>query len=143
MWLDLLVTRTPASPRLREVHISGSSKRSPISKNSESQLSNCCQCSSLIRKTLHQELENYWGYGPVSFFAPHLGYSTCNDPLVCLDEFRTMVKELHRAGIEVILDVVYNHTGEGDENGPTLCFRGLENSFYYILEKDKTKYAKL
>ena len=86
-------------------------------------------------------LENYWGYGPVSFFAPHLGYSTCNDPLVCLDEFRTMVKELHRAGIEVILDVVYNHTGEGDENGPTLCFRGLENSFYYILGKDKSKYA--
>jgi glycogen operon protein len=86
-------------------------------------------------------LENYWGYGPVSFFAPHLGYCTSNDPLVCLDEFRTMVKELHRAGIEVILDVVYNHTGEGDENGPTLCFRGLENSFYYILEKDKAKYA--
>jgi glycogen operon protein len=86
-------------------------------------------------------LENYWGYGPVSFFAPHIGYSTCNDPLVCLDEFRTMVKELHRAGIEVILDVVYNHTGEGDENGPTLCFRGLENSFYYILKKDKAKYA--
>jgi glycogen operon protein len=52
-----------------------------------------------------------------------------------------MVKELHRAGIEVILDVVYNHTGEGDENGPTLCFRGLENSFYYILEKDKARYA--
>ena len=86
-------------------------------------------------------LDNYWGYGPVSFFAPHLGYSTCNDPLVCLDEFRTMVKALHRAGIEVILDVVYNHTGEGDENGPTLCFRGLENSFYYILERDRTKYA--
>ena len=86
-------------------------------------------------------LTNYWGYGPVSFFAPHLGYSTCNDPLVCLDEFRTMVKELHRAGIEVILDVVYNHTGEGDEQGPTLCFRGLENSFYYILGKDKATYA--
>jgi glycogen operon protein len=87
------------------------------------------------------ELENYWGYGPVSFFAPHLGYSTCSEPLVCLDEFRTMIKELHRAGIEVILDVVYNHTGEGDENGPTLCFRGLENSFYYILGKDKAAYA--
>jgi glycogen operon protein len=86
-------------------------------------------------------LTNYWGYGPVSFFAPHLSYCTCNDPLVCLDEFRTMVKELHRAGIEVILDVVYNHTGEGDEQGPTLCFRGLENSFYYILEKDKATYA--
>ena len=86
-------------------------------------------------------LENYWGYGPVSFFSPHLGYSTGNDPLACLDEFRTMVKELHRAGIEVILDVVYNHTAEGDQNGPTLCFRGLENSFYYILEKDATTYA--
>jgi isoamylase len=86
-------------------------------------------------------LENYWGYGPVSFFAPHLGYSTGNDPIACLDEFRTMVRELHLAGIEVILDVVYNHTGEGDENGPTLCFRGLENSFYYMLEKDTAKYA--
>ncbi len=87
------------------------------------------------------ELSNYWGYNPVSFFAPHLPYSTCNNPLVCLDEFRTMVKELHRAGIEVILDVVYNHTAEADENGPTLCFRGLENSFYYILNKDKATYA--
>ena len=86
-------------------------------------------------------LTNYWGYGPVSFFAPHLGYSSGNDPLICLDEFRTMVKELHRAGIEVILDVVYNHTAEGDENGPTLCFRGIENSFYYMLEKDRSKYA--
>ena len=86
-------------------------------------------------------LDNYWGYGPVSFFAPHLGYSSSSNPLACLDEFRTMVKALHRAGIEVILDVVYNHTGEGDENGPTLCFRGIENSFYYILGNDKAKYA--
>jgi glycogen operon protein len=86
-------------------------------------------------------LSNYWGYSPVSFFAPHLAYSTGNDPLMCLDEFRTMVKELHRAGIEVILDVVYNHTAEGDERGPTLCFRGLENSYYYILNKDKATYA--
>jgi isoamylase len=86
-------------------------------------------------------LSNYWGYDPVSFFAPHLPYSTGNDPLVCLDEFRTMVKELHRAGIEVILDVVYNHTAEGDENGPTLCFRGLDNSSYYILNQDKATYA--
>jgi glycogen operon protein len=86
-------------------------------------------------------LSNYWGYSPVSFFAPHQAYSTSSDPLVCLDEFRTMVKELHRAGIEVILDVVYNHTAESDELGPTLCFRGLENSFYYILNKDKATYA--
>jgi glycogen operon protein len=75
-------------------------------------------------------LSNYSGYSPVSFFAPHLAYSTGSDPQVCLDEFRTMVKELHRAVIEVILDVVCNHTAERDERGPTLCFRGLENSFY-------------
>jgi glycogen operon protein len=87
-------------------------------------------------------LFNYWGYDPVSFFAPHLAYSTnANDPAACLDEFRTMVKALHRAGIEVILDVVYNHTAEGDERGPTLCFRGLENNFYYILEDDRAHYA--
>lgn len=86
-------------------------------------------------------LSNYWGYSPVSFFAPHLSYSASKDPLGCLDEFRTMVKELHRAGIEVLLDVVYNHTAETDERGPTLCFRGLENSFYYILNKDKATYA--
>ncbi len=87
-------------------------------------------------------LINYWGYDPVSFFAPHLAYSTNpDDPCVCLDEFRTMVKALHRAGIEVILDVVYNHTAEGDEHGPTFCFRGLENNFYYILEDDRAHYA--
>lgn len=86
-------------------------------------------------------LTNYWGYSPVSFFAPHLGYSASHDPLRCLDEFRAMVKGLHRAGIEVILDVVFNHTAEGDEHGPTLCFRGLENSFYYILNQDKATYA--
>ena len=68
---------------------------------------------------------NYWGYSPVSFFAPHGAYSSRRDPLGPLDEFRDMVKALHRAGIEVILDVVYNHTAEGDDHGPTLCFRGL------------------
>ncbi len=87
-------------------------------------------------------LVNYWGYEPISFFAPHLAYSTNkNDPLGCLDEFRSMVKALHRSGIELILDVVYNHTAEGDERGPTLCFRGLENNFYYILGHDKATYA--
>jgi isoamylase len=86
-------------------------------------------------------LSNYWGYSPISFFAPHLAYSSSKDPLGCLNEFRTMVKVLHRVGIEVILDVVYNHTAEGDEHGPTLCFRGLENSFYYILNKDRATYA--
>jgi isoamylase len=84
---------------------------------------------------------NYWGYQPVSFFAPHHAYSSRKEPLGVLDEFRDMVKALHRAGIEVILDVVFNHTTEGGQGGPTLCYRGLANDFYYILEQDKSRYA--
>ncbi len=84
---------------------------------------------------------NYWGYAPVSFFAPHQAYSARTDPLGALDEFRDMVKALHRAGIEVILDVVFNHTAEGDHSGPALCFRGLDNPTYYILEADRSRYA--
>ena len=84
---------------------------------------------------------NYWGYQPVSFFAPHHAYSSRKDALGVLDEFRDMVKALHRAGIEVILDVVFNHTTEGGAEGPTLCYRGLANEFYYTLEADKSRYA--
>jgi glycogen operon protein len=84
---------------------------------------------------------NYWGYQPISFFAPHHAYSSQSDPLAVLDEFRDMVKALHRAGIEVILDVVFNHTTEAGEDGPTLSYRGLANDFYYILETDKSRYA--
>jgi isoamylase len=86
-------------------------------------------------------LVNYWGYAPVSFFAPHQGYSSRRDPLGPVDEFRDMVKALHRAGLEVILDVVFNHTAEGDDRGPTLSFRGLDNATYYILEVDRSRYA--
>jgi isoamylase len=86
-------------------------------------------------------LINYWGYSPVSFFAPHGGYSSRKDPLGPVDEFRDLVKALHRAGIEVILDVVYNHTAEGNAEGPTLCFRGLANEIYYILDQDHAQYA--
>src|SRR5438552_834774 len=86
-------------------------------------------------------LVNYWGYSPVSFFAPHQAYSSRQDPLGPIDEFRDMVKALHRAGIEVILDVVFNHTAEGDHDGPTLSFRGLDNVTYYILEHDRSRYA--
>ena len=86
-------------------------------------------------------LVNYWGYSPVSFFAPHAGYSSRKDPLGPVDEFRDLVKALHRAGIEVILDVVYNHTAEGNAEGPTLCFRGLANEVYYILDSDRAQYA--
>ena len=84
---------------------------------------------------------NYWGYAPISFFAPHQAYSSRQDPLGPVDEFRDMVKALHRAGIEVILDVVFNHTAEGSHEGPTLSFRGLDNSAYYILEPDRSRYA--
>jgi glycogen operon protein len=87
-------------------------------------------------------LVNYWGYAPVSFFAPHHGYSSRRDPLGPIDEFRDMVKALHRAGLEVILDVVFNHTAEGNHVGPTLSFRGLDNTTYYILEEpDRSRYA--
>jgi isoamylase len=84
---------------------------------------------------------NYWGYAPVSFFAPHRAYSSRQDPLGPVDEFRDMVKALHRAGIEVILDVVFNHTAEGDHTGPTLSLRGLDNGTYYMLEEDRSRYA--
>lgn len=85
---------------------------------------------------------NYWGYQPISFFAPHLQYSSGTTPLAALDEFRDMVKQLHRAGIEVILDVVYNHTAEGGEDGPTISFRGLANDDYYLLEPDSAGHLK-
>ena len=86
-------------------------------------------------------LTNYWGYSPVSFFAPHQAYSSRQDPLGAVDEFRDMVKALHRAGIEVILDVVFNHTAEGEHDGPTQSFRGLDNPTYYLLCEDRARYA--
>ena len=86
-------------------------------------------------------LVNYWGYSPVSFFAPHQGYGSRKGPLAVLDEFRDLVKALHRAGIEIFLDVVFNHTAEGNHLGPTLSFRGLANEVYYLLEPDRSLYA--
>ena len=85
-------------------------------------------------------LQNYWGYSPIGFFAPHSYYSSDQSPLGPVNEFRDMVKALHKEGIEVILDVVFNHTAEGDERGPTLNFRGIDNSTYYILEEDHSQY---
>lgn len=84
---------------------------------------------------------NYWGYAPVAFFAPHRAYSSRQDALGPVSEFRDMVKALHRAGIEVILDVVFNHTAENDHQGPTVSFRGIDNLTYYLLEKDRSRYA--
>jgi glycogen operon protein len=84
---------------------------------------------------------NYWGYAPISLFAPHSAYSSRPGALGAMDEFRDMVKAFHRAGLEVILDVVFNHTAEGGADGPTVSFRGLENGVYYTLEEDRSRYA--
>jgi isoamylase len=85
---------------------------------------------------------NYWGYQPVAWFAPHRGYCAATGRLAPVNEFRDMVKALHRAGIEVILDVVFNHTAEGDASGPTLSLRGLDNPTYYILDAaDPARYV--
>ena len=86
-------------------------------------------------------LANYWGYSPISLFAPHQGYSSSGNPQGVLDEFRDMVKALHEAGIEIILDVVYNHTAEGGIGGPTFNFRGIDNSVYYMLGKEDFYYS--
>ncbi|MGP5259196.1 glycogen debranching protein GlgX [Brachybacterium paraconglomeratum] len=86
-------------------------------------------------------LRNYWGYNTIGFFAPHNEYAYAGDLGQQVQEFKQMVKNLHEAGIEVILDVVYNHTAEGNHMGPTLCFRGIDNSAYYrLVEGDEAHY---
>jgi isoamylase len=85
-------------------------------------------------------LTNYWGYNSIGFLAPDVRYSHTGRLGEQVDEFKTMVKTLHREGIEVILDVVYNHTGEGNHLGPTLCFRGIDNAAYYRLVADNKRY---
>ncbi|XGB40849.1 MAG: glycogen debranching protein GlgX [Nodosilinea sp. LVE1205-7] len=86
-------------------------------------------------------LENYWGYSTLGFFAPHHAYSSRQDPLGPMTEFRDLVKMLHRAGIEVILDVVFNHSAEGNHEGPILSFRGIDNATYYLLEENPIYYS--
>ena len=86
-------------------------------------------------------LRNYWGYQSIGYFAPHNEYSSAGDSGEQIDDFKTMVRGLHAAGLEVILDVVFNHTAEGDESGPTLCFRGLDNAAYYRLAEDRSRYV--
>lgn len=88
------------------------------------------------RHLVDQGLRNYWGYNSIGFFAPDARYSASGK----VSEFKTMVKTLHSAGIEVILDVVYNHTAEGNHLGPTLCFRGIDNAAYYRLLADDRRY---
>jgi len=86
-------------------------------------------------------LTNYWGYNTIGYFAPDVRYSSSGAKGGQVTEFKQMVKELHKAGIEVILDVVYNHTGEGNHMGPTLSFRGIDNALYYRLADDKRYYT--
>jgi glycogen operon protein len=89
-------------------------------------------------RVLHRP--NYWGYDPLAFFAPHQGYAASTEPGAHVIEFKRMVKALHQAGIEVILDVVFNHTCEGNERGPVLSFKGLENHVYYMLDNGGGSY---
>jgi isoamylase len=86
-------------------------------------------------------LRNYWGYQSIGYFAPHNAYSSVGDRGGQVDEFRRMVRDLHAAGLEVILDVVFNHTAEGSEYGPMLCFRGIDNAAYYRLADDRSHYV--
>ena len=88
---------------------------------------------------LEKGLTNYWGYNTIGFFAPESSYSTKNSPGCQVNEFKTLVRELHKAGIEVIMDVVYNHSGEGSELGPTICFKGIDNPTYYCLTGSATE----
>ncbi|MBN1422035.1 MAG: glycogen debranching protein GlgX [Planctomycetes bacterium] len=87
-----------------------------------------------------ERLRNYWGYSTIAFFAPKASYADDRSRAGAVREFRELVKALHRAGIEVILDVVFNHTAEGDQFGPTLSFRGLDNPIYYMLAEDRRFY---
>ena len=91
------------------------------------------------RHLVEQGLTNYWGYNSIAFLAPHVGYATGGLGQQ-VSEFKSMVRTLHRAGLEVILDVVYNHTGEGNQMGPTLSLRGIDNSVYYRLMPGQPQY---
>ena len=87
-------------------------------------------------------LTNYWGYNTIGFFAPEANYSSSGSTGGQVTEFKTMVRNLHAAGIEVILDVVYNHTGEGNQLGPTLSFRGVDNIAYYRLNAGRSAFLQ-
>jgi isoamylase len=98
--------------------------------------------SQLLNPVTGEKLKNYWGYNPVAYFAPKQSYSFEASQWRQVVEFREMVKTFHRAGIEVILDIVLNHTAENDELGPTLCLRGIENSIFYMLQENQRRYYK-
>jgi glycogen operon protein len=105
----------------------------PIQEFNERELSR-------INPRTGEPLVNYWGYSTVAFFAPKGSYSSDQSPGGQVREFKEMVRELHKAGLEVILDIVFNHTAEGNEWGPTFSFRGLDNSIYYMLNENRRYY---
>jgi isoamylase len=107
----------------------------PVQEFSENELSR-------VNPISRERLRNFWGYNPAAFLAPKETYGTQGSPGEQTLEFREMVKSFHRAGIEVILDIVLNHTGEGNELGPTICLRGTDNSIFYMLEEDERRYYK-
>ena len=111
-------------------------------RTSGSPRSSCCRStsSSTTATSCERGLANYWGYNTIGFFAPDVRYARAAGSARQVHEFKTMVKALHAAGIEVILDVVYNHTAEGNHLGPTLCFRGIDNAAYYRLDADDPRY---
>lgn len=92
------------------------------------------------RHLTEKGLSNYWGYNTLAFFAPDLRYATAQEPRQMVQQFKMMVRALHAAGIEVILDVVYNHTAEGNQMGPTLSMRGVDNASYYCLSPEDPRY---
>jgi glycogen operon protein len=92
------------------------------------------------KRLADQNLRNYWGYNTIAYLAPHGNYAADKRPGAAVVEFKQMVKALHQAGIEVILDVVYNHTAEGNEWGPVLCFKGIDNAYYYRLMEDDQRH---
>ena len=118
---------TEKIPYLKELGITAV-ELLPVQEFGETRLGRC----SLVNG---EELRNYWGYSSIGFFAPTGQYAVNGGNREQIEEFRTMVAKLHEAKIEVILDVVFNHTSEGNEKGPTLCFRGIDNPIYYMLDE--------
>jgi glycogen operon protein len=92
------------------------------------------------KRLIDKGLRNYWGYNSIGFFAPHHAYAAAQDPAGAIREFKGMVKQLHAAGLEVLLDVVYNHTAEGNHLGPMLCFKGFDNEAYYRPSEQDRRY---
>ena len=130
---------TPTCPRSCAARMPGwpTPRRSPTSPSWASPRSSCCRCrpSPTSRTSSRRGLRNHWGYNTLGFFAPHADYAAADDPQGVVDEVKGMVKLLHREGIEVILDVVYNHTAEQDRTGATLSWRGLDQRAYYRLDE--------